>query len=130
MMLHWIQNLFVLYGLIALTLVVCLVLFVSLKREIRRLELACGAQKAQLEAAAQLTTKCLSEVRAEMESLEDRSQLLVPPVPSKSGMNLNKRTQAIRMLHRGEAPEQVAAALGLPLGEVNLLWKVQRAATA
>ena len=40
MILHWIQNLFVLYTFIALTLVMSLVLFISLKWEIRRLELA------------------------------------------------------------------------------------------
>jgi hypothetical protein len=126
MILHWIQNLFVLYTFIALTLVMSLVLFISLKWEIRRLEVAYLKQKVQTEAAGESSTLGLTQVRAEMQDLEERAQLLVPPSPSKSGMNLNKRTQAVRMLHRGEAPEQVAAALGLPISEVSLLWKVQR----
>jgi DNA-binding NarL/FixJ family response regulator len=126
MILHWIQNLFVLYTFVALTLVMSLVLFISLKAEIRRLEVACRNQKAQAEMAGESSALSLNLVRAEMQALEDRAQLLVPPSPSKSGMNLNKRTQAVRMLHRGESPEQVASALGLPISEVSLLWKVQR----
>ena len=44
----------------------------------------------------------------------------------KPGLNLSKRSQALRMHRRGEAPEQIAEALELPLQEVDLLLKVHR----
>ena len=52
--------------------------------------------------------------------------MLVPPAPLRSGLNLSKRTQALRMAARGETPEHIAAALSLPDSEVQLLLKVQR----
>jgi hypothetical protein len=47
------------------------------------------------------------------------------PIPH-SGMNLNKRTQAVRLLRRGEDVGHVAAALGVPRGEVELLVRVRQ----
>jgi len=44
----------------------------------------------------------------------------------KAGFNLSKRSQALRMHRRGEAPEQIAATLELPRQEVELLLKVHR----
>ena len=44
----------------------------------------------------------------------------------KPGLNLSKRSQALRMHRRGEAPAQIAAALNIPSQEVELLIKVQR----
>jgi DNA-binding NarL/FixJ family response regulator len=42
-------------------------------------------------------------------------------------MNTSRRSQVLRMHRRGERPEQIAAALGLPQNEVDLLLKLQRA---
>jgi hypothetical protein len=42
------------------------------------------------------------------------------------GLNLNKRSQALRLHRRGDPAEQIATALELPLQEVQLLLKVQR----
>ena len=52
------------------------------------------------------------------------SSQLVAPVPPRSGLNLTKRSQAVRMIRRGDAPRDIAAALGLPQNEVELLAKV------
>jgi hypothetical protein len=41
-------------------------------------------------------------------------------------MNVGKRTQALRMSRRGQAPERIAAALGITRREVELLLKVQK----
>ena len=53
---------------------------------------------------------------------------LVAPLPGmpKPGLNLNKRSHALRMHRRGEGAEQIAAALELPRQEVDLLLKVHR----
>jgi hypothetical protein len=50
---------------------------------------------------------------------------MIPPAP-RSGLNLEKRAQALRLHRRGEAPSQIAAMLELPLQEVELLIKVHR----
>ena len=42
------------------------------------------------------------------------------------GLNLSKRSQALRMHRRGDSPEQIAAALDIPLQELDLLVKVHR----
>ena len=55
---------------------------------------------------------------------EERTGVLVPPAPPKSGLNLNKRSQVIRMSRRGEQAEKIAASLNLPQREVELLLKV------
>ena len=43
-----------------------------------------------------------------------------------AGLNLTKRAQALRLHRRGDSPDQIAALLGVPLQEVDLLLKVQR----
>jgi len=45
---------------------------------------------------------------------------------SKPGLNLTKRSQAIRMHRRGDSPEHIAKSLEIPLQEVDLLLKVHR----
>jgi len=45
-------------------------------------------------------------------------------------MNFSKRSQALRMMRKGEDPERVAAALNLPAGEIQLLRKVSEIAAA
>ncbi len=49
-----------------------------------------------------------------------------PPVALRSGMNLTKRTQVLRLLRRGEDISHVAAALGVPRREIELLVRVQK----
>jgi len=48
----------------------------------------------------------------------------VPARPG-AGLNLNKRVHAMRMLRRGEDIAHIAAALGVPGREVELLIRVQ-----
>ena len=42
------------------------------------------------------------------------------------GMNLNRRVQALRLLRRGENLEHIAAALGVPLCEIELLVRIEQ----
>jgi hypothetical protein len=46
------------------------------------------------------------------------------PAPLRAGLNLNKRVHAMRMLRRGEDISHIAAALGVPRKEVELLIRV------
>jgi hypothetical protein len=123
MRLEWILSPVMTYAAIAIGLALCLFLFVSLKRDLRAGEVRAGKKLASLE----------TDWWAKIESLDERckelsqvSNLLVPPPPPRSGLNLNKRSQALQMHRRGEAPPEIAAALAIPQNEVELLVKVQR----
>src|SRR5262249_46227551 len=76
----------------------------------------------------------------ELQSLRDSVQVLAAqvqevsksgtpfpePGAARPGMNLTKRSQALRMHRRGENVEQIATALAVPLQEIDLLLKVHR----
>jgi hypothetical protein len=47
-----------------------------------------------------------------------------PAVPERNGINLSRRSHALRLHRRGEPPAEIAAALGIPVQEVQLLIKV------
>jgi hypothetical protein len=100
------------YLLIAATLVSSLGLFLALKREIRQ---HIFGQKSRIEAM--------------MERLDeaDRPNPVEAPVPApvRAGLNLNSRVHAMRMLRRGEDVGYIAAALGVPRREIELLIRVQ-----
>lgn len=74
----------------------------------------------------------LDELRSTLESVTARvSELrsLPPAGPAgslRSGLNLTRRSQALRMHRRGDSPAAIATALGLPHQEVELLIKVQK----
>lgn len=102
--------------------IVCLLLFLSLKREIQRL-------RARL--ARQDVTLRLDAMNARLEDAEQRASAPIAPTPpSRPSLNLSKRSQVNRLFKRGEPVETIAATLGLPRREVELLLKVQRAAQA
>jgi hypothetical protein len=92
---------------LALGLTATLYLFLSLKREI---QISGRKQRKRFETIE----KRLIEASAEI------------PLPApRSGFNLNKRLRATRMLRRGEDLAHIAAALGVPRKEVELLIRVQ-----
>jgi hypothetical protein len=75
----------------------------------------------------------IESLRQQLQALQKQAQdarqypplAAIPPAP-RSGMNLDKRSQALRLHRRGEASSQIAAMLELPLQEVELLIKVHR----
>jgi hypothetical protein len=74
------------------------------------------------------------ELGERLESLGARLQELecapapvaVAPAAPRAGMNLNKRSQVLRLHRQGAAPESIAATLQIPRQEVELLIKVHR----
>ena len=123
MHLEWLLNPVAPYAAVAIGMVSCMALFVSLKRDLRVSEGRWMKKLAAME----------TEWSARMESLDERwnelsqiSSLLVPPTPPRSGLNLSKRSQALQMFRRGETPLDIAAALSLPRNEVELLARVQQ----
>ena len=68
----------------------------------------------------------LEALAAEVHDMEVPAPVTLLPGVPRPGMNLSKRSQALRMHRRGEKPDQIARALELPLQEVELLLKVHR----
>jgi hypothetical protein len=104
--------------LIAAGLLSTLALFLTLKREILR---GAQRQKTRFEAMA---IRLYKAERAPQPALAEAAIAFVPS-PLRAGLNLNKRVHAMRMLRRGEDVAHIAAALGVPRQEVELLIRVQ-----
>jgi hypothetical protein len=91
--------------------------------------------KAELQAVRKATAKSiealdkeLRNVCARMEEMRNASEAAVEnvPIPVGQAINLTKRAQVLRMRHRGESVNSIAAALQIPLGEVLLLLKIEQ----
>lgn len=121
-------------GLSALGLVGALGLFLSLKRELRSQARKSQARIDQLAEQLRETKKPAAEaLMPEVVTPEVVTIDAAPaPVPAalRSGMNINRRVQAMRMLRRGEDLGHVAAALGIPRREVELLVRVHQISAA
>jgi hypothetical protein len=110
--------------LIGIHSVLCLVFFLCLEHETRVMNLRWKRRQTAQESTTEELKTQIAELRTRVLDAEERAGVLVPPTPPKSGLNLNKRTQVIRMSRRGEQADKIAAALNLPQREVELLLKV------
>lgn len=138
-------------GMLALGLIASLSLFLALKWEVqieaRRHQRALEELAAKLRAATSLLAPlplppapalsvatlpvpetALLAVHAETAPLPVRAETAPFPALARSGLNLNRRVQAVRLLRRGEDIGHVCAALGVPRREIELLVRVQRLA--
>jgi hypothetical protein len=123
MHLDWMLHPALSYALIAAGMGLCLYLFASLKSDLRAAEARCQKKLAALE--LEWNGK-LDSVDERWKELSQISALLVPPAPTRSGLNLSKRSQALQMSRRGGTPQVIAEALSIPKNEVELMLKVQR----
>jgi len=105
------------YSLLALGLIATLILFLSVKREIH-------STSAQHRRRMEDLSRKLSEVPA----IQPEPAFI--PTAARSGLNISKRVQAMRMLRRNENISHIAAALGVTRREVELLIRVQRLSAA
>ena len=112
------------FMLIGINSLLCLVFFLCLEHEIRVLSMRSKRRQSAQESATERLRTEIAELSARVQDAEQRAGVLVPPTPPKSGLNLNKRTQVIRMSRRGEQADKIAASLNLPQREVELLLKV------
>ncbi len=117
----WLQ-----YGILSLAIGGGLYLFFQLKLELGVLENRHEEKVRELEHEIAAARAALEEFRVALREAQDHAGLLVPPTPPPSGLNLGKRAQALRLHRRGDSPESIAAALGLPRSEVELLVKVHQ----
>lgn len=82
------------------------------------------ATQEESEAALRSVREAIDTLAAEVRQMEQQTAA-APPLP-RPGLNLSKRSQALRMYRRGESREQIAASLQVPVQEVDLLLKVHR----
>jgi hypothetical protein len=125
-----------LYALLALSLFLSLFLWVSAHIEWRREARRAAAEHRAFEtefdalhAEAAEFRQALVMLDEALRELQDASGALVPPPPTRSGLNVSARSQVLRRHRGGEDPAGIAASLGLPRAEVDLLLKVNRIVT-
>jgi hypothetical protein len=68
----------------------------------------------------------LTSLADRLATLESEARETPANVTIRSGMNLNKRTQALRQYRLGHASTEIAKSLDMPRAEVDLLLKVHR----
>jgi hypothetical protein len=105
------------YALLTSGLIATLILFLSVKREIH-------STSAQHRRRMEDLSRKLRELPA------IHAEPAFVPTPARSGLNMSKRVQAMRMLRRNENVSHIAAALGVTRQEVELLIRVQRLSAA
>ncbi|MCL6544859.1 MAG: hypothetical protein K6T61_06505 [Bryobacteraceae bacterium] len=110
----------------AIGILLCLVLFFSMARDLKRRAVATEQRQAELEKKLDEARAGLEELRTQVRQLAESAERVASLPVASSGLNLNKRGMALRMHRRGEPAGRIAAALGLPEGEVEFLLKVHR----
>ncbi len=99
------------FAAVTLGLAVTLVLFLSVKMELQR--------------NARRERKRVDEMLERLNAAAPAAETVFVPVPLQPGFNINRRVHAGRLLRKGEDAGHVAAALGVPRAEVELLARVQ-----
>lgn len=105
-------QLLILYSLLAAGLAASLFLFWSIKHE--------------MHAQAAKNRRRLDQLSRTLESSAPAPEPIYLPAPPRSGLNISKRVQALRMLRRKEDTSHIAAALGVTRREVELLIRVHQ----
>lgn len=118
-----VQLLIIHYSALALTLAVCAYLFTTFKRNLQVIETRDLRRGETLRIQLKELAEELETVRRETEIAEQKSD---PVTMVSRTLGSGVRIQALRMIKQGEGPQTIAAALGLPRNEVELLIKVQR----
>jgi len=115
----------ILYGFVLAGVAASLLAVFCARRLVRGAETRDRVLMERSEAALEAMRR---EMAALVERLEDARPGVdaVAPAAVRPGFNLSKRSQALRMNRRGDAPERIAAALSVPCQEVDLLLKVHR----
>lgn len=80
----------------------------------------------QVDAAIGVLQQRIEDLQQQLEELRRREPPAAVPHAARAALNLDKRSQALRMHRRGDDAAQIAASLEIPLQEVNLLLKVHR----
>ena len=80
----------------------------------------------ECEAAIEALSAKIDSLTVQVRGMEHVAPAVASYALPRPGLNLSKRSQALRMHRKGDRTDQIAAALGVPLQEVDLLIKVHR----
>jgi hypothetical protein len=113
----------------------CLFLFFSAKVDIRRIESRLGEHRVAVERKTAESELRFNLLETKLGEAAEKIQLIDQALEqSKEAVSHNglgptrgKRTAIIRLAQKGEAAEKIAASVGMPKNEVDLLLKVHRA---
>ncbi len=115
------------YVVLAAGLIACILLFLSLKLELRHKSGAPGGRN-RMEETVDGLSAAFEQIRARLED--------AMPAPAASSVsltwsgspsiNLNRRGQVLRLFRRGDHPGQIASALSMRKGEVDLIINVHQ----
>ena len=122
---EWILHPVTTYAAAAAGLMLCLYLFCSAKGETRMLRKRTGERADELESAVQRMESRLNE----LETYVKEAQWGTAGASTQTAVNLTRRAKALRMYRRGESAPSIAAGLGAPRNEVDLLIKIYRIMT-
>jgi hypothetical protein len=115
----------ILYGFVLAGLAASLLAVFCARRLVRGAERRDRSVTERNEAALDAMRRDVAALAERLEEARSRVEAAAP-VALRPGFNLSKRSQALRMHRRGDAPERISAALGVPRQEVDLLLKVHR----
>jgi hypothetical protein len=115
----------ILYGLVLAGLAASLLALFCARRIVRDAEKRDMALTERSETALNAMRTDLAALGGRLEEARSDAETAATAV-IRPGFNLSKRSQALRMHRRGDAPERIATALGVPCQEVHLLLKVHR----
>lgn len=93
---------------------------------VRDAEQRAKAGQEQCEAVLESLRESHNSLAAELREIRQPTPIAVASTPPGPGLNLTKRSQALRMHRRGDPLDRIAATLDIPLQEVDLLLKVHR----
>jgi hypothetical protein len=96
------------------------------KAQVRDAEKRVKAGQESLEAMVESLRESQNSLAAQVREMREQPPIALVPGSPKAGLNLTTRSQALRMNRRGDPPDRIAAALNIPLQEVDLLLKVHR----
>ncbi|MDQ6663972.1 MAG: DUF2802 domain-containing protein [Acidobacteriota bacterium] len=97
-----------------------------LSRRVRRLESAAKKENESIQAILKMLDSTVERLSGEVREAGERAGVLVEPVAPRSGLNMGKRSQALRLHRHGETADKIASNLDLPRAEVNLLLKIHQ----
>lgn len=112
------------YALLAAGCLLGLFFLLSFEKDIRRLKSRQARSPSGDHVSARDLQAQLQQLNQRLRDAEERAGIAIAPPTPKASLNLNKRTQIMRMSRRGERTENIAASLSLPRREVELLLKI------
>jgi hypothetical protein len=116
----------IIYPLAAIGATSGAVLFFILRSRLKALERRVLEAQEAAEADVGALRQAFSKLAEDADDLMEAARIPAGTAPVRNGLNLSRRSQALRMHRRGEMPHQIAATLGVTSQEIELLLKVHQ----